>query len=200
MKPIPHRHHAAGKRKIRRRLDRPVTAPSPEPVFTASNIHYEVADKTRAIACGGIGAIQLLVRKLGLAEAIDERLHLLKFHLPYHETDHVLNFAYNALCNGTCLDDIELRRNDARLPRRPRRRPHPRPHHRRRLLPTLHPRRRRDPPGRLRSDPGQGLATATVRLLRRGRPRRRRHARRHRRRAASRASTSPTTAPGVITR
>src|SRR4051812_26097688 len=112
VKPIPHRHHAAGRRKIRQRLDRPVAAPSPNPVFTASNIHYEVADKTRAIACGGIGAIQLLVRKLGLAEAIDERLHLLKYHLPYHESDHVLNFAYNALCDGTCLDDIELRRND----------------------------------------------------------------------------------------
>src|SRR5215212_2632091 len=112
VRPIPHRHHADGKRKIRQRLDRHVTAPSPEPVFTASNIHYEVAHKTRAIAPGGIGAIQLLVRKLGLAEAIDERLHLLKCHLPYHESDHVLNFAYNALCNGTCLDDIELRRND----------------------------------------------------------------------------------------
>ena len=112
MKTIPHRHHAAGKRKIRQRLDKPVTAPSPQPVFTAANIHYEAADKTRAISCGGIGAIQLLVRKLGLAQAIDDRLHLLKYHLPYHESDHVLNFAYNALCNGTCLDDIELRRND----------------------------------------------------------------------------------------
>jgi hypothetical protein len=112
VKTIPHRHHAAGKRKIRRRLDRPITAPSPQPVFTAANIHYDVAAKTRAIAPGGIGAIQLLVRKLGLAQAIDERLHLLKYHLPYHESDHVLNFAYNALCNGTCLDDIELRRND----------------------------------------------------------------------------------------
>ena len=70
------------------------------------------ATKTRAISCGGIGVIPLLVRKLGLAQAIDERLHLLKFHLPYHESDHVLDFAYNALCNGTCLDDIELRRND----------------------------------------------------------------------------------------
>src|SRR3954449_6029211 len=112
VKPIPHRHHAAGKRKIRQRLDKPVTAPSPEPVFTASNIRYDVAAKTRAIAPGGIGAIQLLVRKLGLAEAIDDRLHLLKYHLRYHESDHVLNLAYNALCNGTCLDDIELRRND----------------------------------------------------------------------------------------
>src|SRR5512147_1411294 len=113
VKPIPHRHHAAGKRKIRRRLDRPVTAPSPDPVLTARNIQYETATKVRAIPCGGIGAIHLLVRKLGLDAAIDERLHLLKFHFPYHESDHVLNFAYNALCNGTCLDDIELRRNDA---------------------------------------------------------------------------------------
>jgi hypothetical protein len=112
VKPIPHRHHTAGKRKIRQRLDKPVTAPSPQPIFTASNIHYDVAAKTRAIAPGGIGAVQLLVRKLGLAQAIDQRLHLLKYHLPYHESDHVLNFAYNALCNGTCLDDIELRRND----------------------------------------------------------------------------------------
>src|SRR3954452_3924675 len=109
---MPPRPHAAGQRKIRRRLDPPVTAPSPDPVFTASNIRYEVAARTRAIACGGIGAIHLLVRKLGLAEAIDQRLHLLKYLLPYHESDHVLNFAYNALCNGTCLDDIELRRND----------------------------------------------------------------------------------------
>jgi hypothetical protein len=112
VKPIPHRHHAAGKRKIRRWLDRPVTAPWPEPVLTARNIQYETATKTKAIPCGGIGAIHLLVRKLGLAEAIDDRLHLLKFHFPYHESDHVLNFAYNALCHGTCLDDIELRRND----------------------------------------------------------------------------------------
>jgi hypothetical protein len=111
VKPIPHRHHAAGKREIRRRLDRPVTAPSPAPVYTAANIHYEVATTARAITCGGIGAVQLLVRELGPAKAIDERLHLLKFHLPYHESDHVLNLAYNALCNGTCLDDIELRRD-----------------------------------------------------------------------------------------
>ncbi len=112
MKSIPHRHHAAGERKIRRRLDRPVTAPSPQPVLTAANIHDDVADKTRAIPCGGIGAIHLMVRKIGLAQAIDDRLHLLKFHFPYHESDHVLNFAYDALCHGTCLDDIELRRND----------------------------------------------------------------------------------------
>ena len=64
------------------------------------------------MAYGGIGAMRLLAQKLGLAEAIDRRLHLLKIHLPYHESDHVLNLAYNALCDGDCLEDLELRRND----------------------------------------------------------------------------------------
>jgi hypothetical protein len=49
---------------------------------------------------------------VGLVDAIDRRLHLLEIHRPYHESDHVLNLAFNALCEGTCLEDIELRRND----------------------------------------------------------------------------------------
>ncbi len=81
-------------------------------MFSATNIHFEVADRTRGIGPGGIGTFQALVNHLGLADAIDDELHLLKFHLPYHESDHVLNIAYNILCGGTCLEDIELRRND----------------------------------------------------------------------------------------
>jgi hypothetical protein len=80
--------------------------------MTASNIHYEVARRDRGIAHGGIGAVHALARKIGLIEAIDSRLHLLQIHLPYHESDHVLIFAYNALCDGDCLQDIELRRNN----------------------------------------------------------------------------------------
>jgi len=41
--------------------------------------------------------MHLLARQIGLVEAIDDRLHLLKLHLPYHESDHVLNLAYNGL-------------------------------------------------------------------------------------------------------
>ena len=78
----------------------------------ASNIHYEIAEKARAVNCGGIGAIHLMINKLGLRQEIDSRLHLLKKHLPYHESDHVLNLAYNALLDGVRLEDIELRRND----------------------------------------------------------------------------------------
>jgi hypothetical protein len=77
-----------------------------------TNIHYEVAERTRAISCGGVGAAQLLVKRLGLDQAIDERLDLLKVHLPYHESDHVLNIAYNHLAGGTRLEHLELLRND----------------------------------------------------------------------------------------
>ena len=80
-------------------------------MMAAGNIHYEVAQRSRGLACGGIGAMHLLARGTGLIEAIDRRLHLLKVHLPYHESDHVLNIAYNILVGGACLQDIELQRN-----------------------------------------------------------------------------------------
>jgi Transposase DDE domain group 1 len=100
------------KRRIQYRLEKTKLKNLDKPVFTASNIRYEIGERDRGIAHGGIGAIHLLARRIGLIDAIDEKLHLLKIHLPYHESDHVLNFAYNALCDGTCLQDLELRRND----------------------------------------------------------------------------------------
>jgi hypothetical protein len=81
-------------------------------MFTASNIHFEISDRVRALGPGGIGAVHLLSRRVGLIDAIDRDLHLLKIHRPYHESDHVLNIAYNLLCGGERLEHIELRRND----------------------------------------------------------------------------------------
>jgi hypothetical protein len=40
-------------------------------------------------------------------------VRLLKVHLPYHESDHVLNLAYNVLFGGTRLEDIERLRHDS---------------------------------------------------------------------------------------
>jgi hypothetical protein len=100
------------KRRIVRRLDRDDNRGCDRPIMTASNIHYEIADRTRATTHGGIGAIHLLVRKLGLDKVINECLGLLKVHLPYHDSDHVLNIAYNLLAGGTCLEHLELLRRD----------------------------------------------------------------------------------------
>jgi hypothetical protein len=85
-------------------------------MLRARAIQYEMAERVRAIDCGGIGAFHLLAQQTGLVKAVDNGLRLLKRHLPYHESDHVLNIAYNTLTGGTCLDDIELRRkNEAYL-------------------------------------------------------------------------------------
>jgi hypothetical protein len=100
------------KRRIEKRLRPRHWRSRPKPMFTARNIHYEMADRTRAVVHGGIGAVHLLARHVGLIDAIDRDVRLLKVHLPYHESDHVLNIAYNLLCDGDCLQDLERLRND----------------------------------------------------------------------------------------
>jgi hypothetical protein len=100
------------KRRIARRLDKSKDTMTFKPQFSASNIHYEVSHRDGGICCGGIGAIHMLAKKIGLVDAIDKRLRLLKIHLPYQVSDHVLNIAYLPLCNGKCLQDLELLRND----------------------------------------------------------------------------------------
>lgn len=100
------------KRRIEQRLDKNRNQGCDRPIMTASNIQYEIADRTRATAAGGIGAIHLLVKKLELDQLIDVHLDLLKIHLPYHESDHVLNIAYNLLAGGMCLEHLELLRSD----------------------------------------------------------------------------------------
>ncbi|MCX4246516.1 hypothetical protein [Paraliomyxa miuraensis] len=82
------------------------------PELSTRSVCFEFSERTRAIDAGGLGAILEVVADIGLAKRIDEGLPLLKRYRPYHESDHVLNIAYNVMCNGRTLDDIELRRND----------------------------------------------------------------------------------------
>ena len=98
---------------IGRRLERAVVPNFTGPVLGRANIAYELSERTKATAHGGIGAITKVVDACGLASEIDGSLELLKLHKPYHESDHVLNIAYNALCGGQRLEDIESRRCDA---------------------------------------------------------------------------------------
>jgi len=100
------------KRRIQKRLATRRWKIQPRPMCQASNIHYDVSDRVRGLGVGGIGALHLLARRSGLIERIDQRVHVLKRHLPYHESDHVLNIAYNLLCGGDCLEDLDLLRED----------------------------------------------------------------------------------------
>jgi hypothetical protein len=100
------------RRRIKKRLDNSPLPERPVPMMTATNIHYEYADRVRGLCAGGIGVIFLMAQKLELIKDIDRDLHLLKRHLPYHESDHVLNIAFNILAGGQRIEHLELRRND----------------------------------------------------------------------------------------
>jgi hypothetical protein len=102
----------ARKRRIERRLAGQM-AGDRSPVMRGRNIHYEVSEKSQGFGCGGIGAFHQMAQRIGLVRGIDERLKLLKVHLPYHESDHVLNLTYNILAGGLRLEDLEMLRRDA---------------------------------------------------------------------------------------
>ncbi|WP_276982346.1 IS1380 family transposase [Ferrimicrobium acidiphilum] len=107
------RRLATEQRRIKGRLEKAVAFNPEGPLLGRANISYELSERSRGISHGGMGMIAKVVKRSGLAEAIDSTVKLLKIHKPYHESDHVLNVAYNSLCGGRTLDDIELRRNDA---------------------------------------------------------------------------------------
>jgi hypothetical protein len=111
------------KQQLRRSLDREArhitsrlrdaVAPNDAgPILGRANIGYDFSERVKGVGHGGMGMIARLVDHVGLAAEIDGSLELLAVHRPYHESDHVLNLAYNALCGGSRLDDIEHRRND----------------------------------------------------------------------------------------
>ena len=118
MKTISHkqsrRNSARRRRKVKARHARGRRwGTGPKPMFGSGRVRYEIGARINAMSYGGIGAVRRLVSKLGLAGEINRRLALLKRHLPYHESDHVLNIAYNMLCGGTRLEDLGALRNDA---------------------------------------------------------------------------------------
>lgn len=113
------------KSRLAERLDSRTAAVTNTAVLSGANAAYEVSARAQGLACGGIGLVHEFVRGIGLASAIDRHVHVLKRHFPYHESDHVLNLAYNVMAGGTCIEDLELLRtnegyldvlNTARIP------------------------------------------------------------------------------------
>jgi hypothetical protein len=103
---------AKRKRKINKRIKKIQWPQQSKAMMAGSNIVYDIDGRHQGTAYGGIGNIHQLAARSGLIDEIDNRIQLLKRHLPYHESDHILNIAYNYLVGGSCLQDIELLRND----------------------------------------------------------------------------------------
>lgn len=99
-------------RRILRRLEHVVPADVSRPVMSARPASFEVSERTTATSVGGVRLVHDLAESLDLPREINKRLTLLMLHRPYHESDHVLAMAYNLLAGGTCIEDLEQRRND----------------------------------------------------------------------------------------
>ncbi|MGC9261284.1 MAG: IS1380 family transposase, partial [Phycisphaerae bacterium] len=89
MKRITHQKLARRQCRLRDRLARRHWNNQSHPMLQARNLRYELADRDRAISCGGIGAMHLLAQHVGLPQAIDRNIRMLKRHVPYFESDHV---------------------------------------------------------------------------------------------------------------
>lgn len=100
------------KQRITRRLKPRAWPEQDQPMFAGSNIHSAMADKPQAMGCGGIGAVHLLCQKIGFADLWNPKVNVLQRHLPYHESDHVLNLASTIRAGGERIQAIELRRQD----------------------------------------------------------------------------------------
>lgn len=110
MKPDDSRLLAERKARLDVRLDPERQEIRERPMIAGAVSDYEVSGRVTALSCGGIGLVHQMVQSLGLADSIDREVHVFKRHFPYHESDHVLNLAYNIMAGGTCIEDLELLR------------------------------------------------------------------------------------------
>jgi len=88
--------------------------PFPEhagPVFRTRRIRIEADRRGKTTPYGGLALAHKLVSWLGLQKAIDSELELLKLHLPYRESDHLLTHVYNIFAGGDCIEDIASLQN-----------------------------------------------------------------------------------------
>jgi hypothetical protein len=68
-------------------------------------LHLEADTRGEMTHYGGLVLAQQFVRRLGVAQRLDQHLRLFKRHAPYYESDHVLALAYTLYADGTCLED-----------------------------------------------------------------------------------------------
>ena len=99
------------KKQLLRRIDKH-EGQTQTPMIRPPRATYELAEKQRAVTCGGIATIVELIKQLDLRRQINRAVPIFKLYAPYDESDHIFNIALNLLAGGTCLEHLEIRRND----------------------------------------------------------------------------------------
>lgn len=76
------------------------------PVIRAPKLQLSVDERSVVTNHGGLALFLGFVRQFGVAQEIDASVSVLKKHMPYHESDHVLAQAATLFIGGTCIEDM----------------------------------------------------------------------------------------------
>jgi Transposase DDE domain group 1 len=82
------------------------------PVLQMPKLHAEIEPRAVETRYGGLALVEQFCRNFRVAQEINERVHVLKVHLPYSESDHVLAQALNFYVGGRCLEDMASLQHD----------------------------------------------------------------------------------------
>ncbi len=75
-------------------------------------LHLEVDERSTVTLYGGLSLAATFLKRFRVAQEIDERVQVLKLHLPFHESDHVLAQALSLYVGGECLEDQAALQHD----------------------------------------------------------------------------------------
>jgi hypothetical protein len=76
------------------------------PVFRNRAVRLAVQERGNVTPYGGVALAHDLAMRLEIDRDLNAGVPLLKLHLPYFESDHVLTHVYNQYVGGTCIEDI----------------------------------------------------------------------------------------------
>lgn len=82
------------------------------PVLRTPKLHPEIDPRAVVTPYGGLALVEELCRSFDIAQVIDEHVHVLKQHQPFHESDHILAQAFNLYVGGTTLEDLASLQHD----------------------------------------------------------------------------------------
>ena len=84
-------------------------------VLRHGKVHVEQDARPDVTNLGGLILPFAFMRRFKVARVLDERVQVLKFHLPYHESDHIITQALMLYADGTCIEDMAMLQQDTAL-------------------------------------------------------------------------------------
>jgi hypothetical protein len=96
-------------RQIQRHQNQPLLWPDDKhsgPVFGNRQVRLKTQRRGQITPYGGLSLAHDLAMRLGIDRDINRSIHLLKLHMPYSESDHILTHVYNLYAGGRCIEDI----------------------------------------------------------------------------------------------